>query len=127
MSGGGGRGKVFSVQCSVFSVQCSEETEAEAEAGAEAEAEGSVFAKNRFWRQGRGGTLWAQRKRMILFLTYHKVLRGVESTPEFYTVRAEQLQRHLEMLGQSGLRPLALRELLGDGGVHPSAGAAGFD
>ena len=33
---------------------------------------------------------------MILFLTYHKVLREPGLKPEFYTVRADQLERQLE-------------------------------
>src|SRR5258706_12952563 len=50
---------------------------------------------------------------MILFLTYHKVLRGPESKPELYTVQAGQLQRHLELLAKKGLRSLPVRELIG--------------
>src|SRR6266700_914195 len=61
---------------------------------------------------------------MILFLTYHKVLRGSETEREFYTVRAEQLQRHLELIAEKGLRPLALHELLAAPGARPSPDAA---
>jgi peptidoglycan/xylan/chitin deacetylase (PgdA/CDA1 family) len=64
---------------------------------------------------------------MILFLTYHKVLRGPESEAEFYTLQAGKLQRLLELLAEKGLRQLPLRELLHNGGVRPSPGAAGSD
>src|ERR1051325_521029 len=50
---------------------------------------------------------------MILVLTYHKVIRNSESKAEFYSITAEQLERQLELLAQSGLRALAPEELLG--------------
>ena len=40
---------------------------------------------------------------MILVLTYHKVRRAAEPEPGFYTIRAEQLERQLELLAHSGL------------------------
>ena len=63
---------------------------------------------------------------MILFLTYHKVLRGHESKPEFYTVQAGQLQRHFELLAQKGLRPLPVAELLGGEAAHEPPIAKGL-
>jgi peptidoglycan/xylan/chitin deacetylase (PgdA/CDA1 family) len=52
---------------------------------------------------------------VILFLTYHKVLRGPEKEPEFYTVQAERLERQLEMIHGKGLRPLTVSELVAAG------------
>jgi len=49
---------------------------------------------------------------MILFLTYHKVVRERPAKPEFYTVRAEQLERQLELLARSGFEPLDPHRLL---------------
>jgi len=49
---------------------------------------------------------------MILFLTYHKVLTQAEESPEFYSITAEQLERHLELLQESGFRILPPPELL---------------
>ncbi len=49
---------------------------------------------------------------MILFLTYHKVVREGEPRPDFYTIRAEQLERQLELLGRSGFKPLFPQKLL---------------
>jgi len=49
---------------------------------------------------------------MILVLTYHKVLREPETSPEFYNVTAQQLDRHLELLVENGFRPAAPDELL---------------
>jgi len=49
---------------------------------------------------------------MILFLTYHKVVRQAEVKPEFYTIRAEHLERQLELLSRSGFEPLLPQELL---------------
>jgi len=49
---------------------------------------------------------------MILFLTYHKVLRGPEAKPEFYTTWAEQMERQLEMLARTGFHALCPAELL---------------
>jgi peptidoglycan/xylan/chitin deacetylase (PgdA/CDA1 family) len=49
---------------------------------------------------------------VILFLTYHKVMRGPEREPEFYTVPIEQLERQLEMIAEKGLRPIAVEELV---------------
>ena len=51
---------------------------------------------------------------MILFLTYHKVVRQPEVKPGFYTIRAEQLERQLELLARSGFEPLAPQKLLHD-------------
>jgi len=48
---------------------------------------------------------------MILVLTYHKVLRGPDPESEFYTIRAEHLERQLESLAQGGFRALAPEEL----------------
>jgi len=44
---------------------------------------------------------------MILFLTYHRVLGGSESEAEFYNIRAEQLERQIDMVRQNGfcIRP----------------------
>jgi peptidoglycan/xylan/chitin deacetylase (PgdA/CDA1 family) len=50
---------------------------------------------------------------MILILTYHKVLRGPDPESGFYTLHAEQLERQLEMLAQSGLQALAPEKLVG--------------
>jgi peptidoglycan/xylan/chitin deacetylase (PgdA/CDA1 family) len=58
---------------------------------------------------------------MILVLTYHKVLGGPSPDSEFYTVRAEQLERHLELLAQSGLHALSPEKLVGC--EPPSQGA----
>lgn len=50
---------------------------------------------------------------MILFLTYHKVLPAHGNTPkEFYTVTTDQFERHLTLLQDHGMRPLALESLL---------------
>ena len=49
---------------------------------------------------------------MILILTYHKVLRSAETKPEFYSIKAETLERHLQLLAQSGFRALQPEELL---------------
>jgi len=43
---------------------------------------------------------------MILVLTYHKVVRGPEEHPEFYSIRAEQLERHIELLHEKNFRIL---------------------
>jgi peptidoglycan/xylan/chitin deacetylase (PgdA/CDA1 family) len=48
---------------------------------------------------------------MILILTYHKVLRGPDPRPDFYTIRADQLERQLELLAQSGFHALSPEEL----------------
>ena len=49
---------------------------------------------------------------MILVLTYHKVVRGPEEHPEFYSIRAEQLERHIELLHEKNFRILPPGELL---------------
>src|SRR5438874_10996680 len=48
---------------------------------------------------------------MILFLTYHQVIQGTEAAPAFYTIRAELLERQLELLARSGFQPLSPEEL----------------
>lgn len=48
---------------------------------------------------------------MILFLTYHKVLRDTQSEPEFYTVSSQQFEKHLDMLAHAGLRAMSIKEL----------------
>ena len=58
---------------------------------------------------------------MILVLTYHKVLRGPDPDSEFYTLQAEQLERQLELLAQSGLHALSPEKLVGF--EPPSQGA----
>ena len=50
---------------------------------------------------------------MILVLTYHKVLRGPDPKSGFYTLQAGQLERHLELLAQSGLQALSPEKLVG--------------
>lgn len=50
---------------------------------------------------------------MTLVLTYHKVLRVADAGSGFYTISAEQLERHLELLAQSGLLALAPEKLAG--------------
>lgn len=50
---------------------------------------------------------------MILVLTYHEVIRGPVPESEFYTIRAEQLERQLELLAQSGCPVLSPAELAG--------------
>lgn len=50
---------------------------------------------------------------MILVLTYHKVLRGPDPESGFYTIKAGQLERHLELLAQSGLDALSPEKLVG--------------
>ena len=58
---------------------------------------------------------------MILVLTYHKVLHGPVPDSEFYTIQAEQLESHLELLTQSGLHALSPDKLAGF--EPPSQGA----
>ena len=48
---------------------------------------------------------------MILVLTYHKVLRGPDPESELYTIKAEQLERQLELLAQSGVPALSPAQL----------------
>jgi peptidoglycan/xylan/chitin deacetylase (PgdA/CDA1 family) len=50
---------------------------------------------------------------MILVLTYHKVLAGPDPKSGFYTIRAQQLEHHLELLAQSGFHALSPEELAG--------------
>lgn len=50
---------------------------------------------------------------MILVLTYHQVLRGRDPESRFYTIQAGQLERHLELLAQSGLHALTPEQLVG--------------
>jgi len=49
---------------------------------------------------------------MILVLTYHKVLREKESQAEFYSIRADQLERQLALLHQTGFSMLSPAQLL---------------
>src|SRR3954470_3773109 len=49
---------------------------------------------------------------MILVLTYHKVLRDTRSDPDLYTTSSDTFARHLDLLAQSGIRPLSPPELL---------------
>src|SRR5204863_3490137 len=58
---------------------------------------------------------------MILVLTYHKVVRGSEENPEFYSIRAEQLERHIELLHQHNFRILPPTELLN---AKPQSGSS---
>jgi peptidoglycan/xylan/chitin deacetylase (PgdA/CDA1 family) len=58
---------------------------------------------------------------MILVLTYHKVLHDQVPDSEFYTIQAEQLESHLELLAQSGLHALSPDKLAGF--EPPSQGA----
>jgi peptidoglycan/xylan/chitin deacetylase (PgdA/CDA1 family) len=48
---------------------------------------------------------------MILVLTYHKVLRGLEENSEFYSTTVENFERHLEILSSSQLAPLTATAL----------------
>ena len=59
----------------------------------------------------RGPVLRSQ-EAMILVLTYHKVLRGPDPESGFYTLAAEQLERQLELLAQSGLHALTPETLI---------------
>jgi peptidoglycan/xylan/chitin deacetylase (PgdA/CDA1 family) len=43
---------------------------------------------------------------VILFLTYHKVVRNSEGEKEFYTTSADQFERELDLLAASSLQPL---------------------
>src|SRR4051812_16130582 len=52
---------------------------------------------------------------MILFLTYHQVLRETEPEAEFYTIRSETLELHLQMLEDAGLRPMDVHKLTQEG------------
>jgi peptidoglycan/xylan/chitin deacetylase (PgdA/CDA1 family) len=49
---------------------------------------------------------------MILVLTYHKVLRDPRGDPDLYTTSSDTFARHLDLLAQSGIRPLSPPELL---------------
>ena len=49
---------------------------------------------------------------MILILTYHKVLGRPETKPDFYSIKADGLERQLGLLAESGFRPLQPEELL---------------
>ena len=64
---------------------------------------------------------------MILFLTYHKVVRSSESEKEFYTTTAEEFERELESLARSDLQPLAPQELLNHKPGLPPAYILSFD
>lgn len=48
---------------------------------------------------------------MILVLTYHKVLRDPRSDPDLYTTSIDTFARHLDLLAQSGIRPLVPSDL----------------
>jgi peptidoglycan/xylan/chitin deacetylase (PgdA/CDA1 family) len=50
---------------------------------------------------------------MILVLTYHKVIRGPDPESDLYTIQAEQMERQLELLSQSGVPVLSPAELAG--------------
>jgi peptidoglycan/xylan/chitin deacetylase (PgdA/CDA1 family) len=50
---------------------------------------------------------------MILVLAYHKVLSGADPESDFYTLQAEKLERHLQLLAQSGLHALSPEQLVG--------------
>jgi peptidoglycan/xylan/chitin deacetylase (PgdA/CDA1 family) len=64
---------------------------------------------------------------MILFLTYHKVVREPEARAEFYTIRAEQLERQLELLARSGLEPIAPHQLRDNKGPSRNTYILSFD
>jgi len=64
---------------------------------------------------------------MILVLTYHKVVRGPEEHPEFYSVRAEELERHIELLHQNNFRILSPADLLNAEAQSGSACVLSFD
>jgi len=64
---------------------------------------------------------------MILFLTYHKVVREKEVKPGFYTIRADQLERQLELLARSGFQPLQPQKLLDFKGSSTPAYVLSFD
>jgi peptidoglycan/xylan/chitin deacetylase (PgdA/CDA1 family) len=49
---------------------------------------------------------------MILILTYHKVVREVQGRPKFYTIRADQLERQLELLAGGGFESLSPEQLV---------------
>ena len=48
---------------------------------------------------------------MILFLTYHKVLPDPHQNPEFYTTGTKTLERQLDLLAGSRIRPISPTEL----------------
>src|SRR6266481_2681222 len=64
---------------------------------------------------------------MILFLTYHKVVRQAEVKPEFYTIRAERLERQLELLARSGFQPISPKELAQPGAKPERSYVLSFD
>lgn len=64
---------------------------------------------------------------MILVLTYHKVLRAVDSESGFYTIAADQLERQLELLSRNGLRALGPGELVGREASSERAYLLSFD
>ena len=64
---------------------------------------------------------------MILVLTYHKVVRGPEEHPEFYSIRAEQLERHIELLHQNKFLFLSPTDLLNGEAQSGSACVLSFD
>jgi peptidoglycan/xylan/chitin deacetylase (PgdA/CDA1 family) len=64
---------------------------------------------------------------MILVLTYHKVLHGPGPDSEFYTIQAGQLERHLELLAQSGLLALSPEKLAGFDPLSQGAYILTFD
>ena len=49
---------------------------------------------------------------MILFLTYHKVVRNSEGEKEFYTTSADQFERELDLLAASSLQPITPEALV---------------
>ncbi len=52
---------------------------------------------------------------MILILTYHKILAGTEPRPDFYSVLAEQLETHIDLLREKAFSILSPTELLNCG------------
>ncbi|HOF42060.1 MAG TPA: polysaccharide deacetylase family protein [Candidatus Paceibacterota bacterium] len=64
---------------------------------------------------------------MILILTYHKVLPGLDHESGFYSIQAEQLERQLELLAQSGLHALSPEELVENGPAASRAYFLSFD
>jgi peptidoglycan/xylan/chitin deacetylase (PgdA/CDA1 family) len=49
---------------------------------------------------------------MILVLAYHKVLSAADPESDFYTLQAGKLERHLQLLAQSGLHALSPEKLV---------------
>ncbi len=49
---------------------------------------------------------------MIFILTYHRVVRGAETKPKFYTVTERQMEHQVELLDSFGYEPLRPSDLL---------------